>query len=708
MRLGKIKVSVSALLLASLFAGHFAFAQTQADEADDSAAGDPPLITATPAAPEAANGPSSPDATAESDVEVPAAPVANSRALEESSLSNPSGHDDYKRPLLFAPEDNGLQPDNPQIKWEMDPAGRRINLGGLKLQAGSIGAKIDLTSRTKAPSDIRLSAAGSPNVVIFSMYWPTILSKTGTVSIETLAGKVAWSHEVTEEMRAEWREKLSRYKSSYLRAHPNSQWGFTDLPAIALKPFRSGTPFRVCLSRTDSDIEKLKVCSVGYAFQPTTNGRSQILPVKVTDAANVFLHGKPVGARGLVNVPLGKEVALKIVFSSGESIEISSQPENLELLDVVESKDGREIVLTGRATQPLGKKKIVERPSLSFWAPTGIDQDTVWQVAIPKETPTIRMLGAFNLPFTFLFRYEKLPKESDRVFVSEASSTGSYSSTPLIEGFSPNLGRVTSTEESVEKLDEHKFDWTFAAPRKGERNRARVTLMGPANQPSKWVAHHTLYRGFPLEASARLAGVITVDGQILALGEVAASAWAESLGFKSNLLSRQRWGATARYFRSLTSVTSSTGVSIKNFSALNGDLKYNLVRGIWNRDQLFGLMGSLQTVSINDAKASLAGGGVYWARTMPRVFAQLFDKFPLLDYSKYVDVEFVYYPVAMSSGTIPGQSFNLNFHGKVFWTKRVYGEAGFGARRYGFSDPLANAVIGFTAVYGNIGMGIIF
>ena len=71
------------------------------------------------------------------------------------------GHDDYKRPLLFAPDDNGLQPDNPQIKWEIDPTGKRINLGGLKLSSLQISAKLDQVKRAGAPSDmsVRLTKA---------------------------------------------------------------------------------------------------------------------------------------------------------------------------------------------------------------------------------------------------------------------------------------------------------------------------------------------------------------------------------------------------------------------------------------------------------------------------------------------------------------------------------------------------------------------
>jgi hypothetical protein len=650
----------------------------------------------------------SPDVAPETQVEPATAPLPNSKGLEESSLSNDKGHDDFKRPLLFAPEDNGLQPDNPQIKWELDASGKKINMGGLKLGSSQISLKIDQTKRASAPDDIRSNEKGLKSVINFSFWWPTLLTKDGTVTIETMNKKVIWSQPVTEDSRAEWRKKLARYKTSFLKRHQGSTWGFTDLPAKALHPFRAGSPFLVCISKQTSAIEKLRVCSAPHAFQKIGHGRTIVGPLKRSETATVFLKDKPIGKTGLINAPLGKELALKVQFSDGPTIEIASQPHPLDLLDVVESKDGREIILTGRNSLPLGKKKIIERPAMHFWSPSGIEQDTVWQMALPKDEPTIRILGAFNLPFTFLFRFNKLPTENDRVFIKEQSSTGTYSKEPVLFGYTPKTGPVRSTENSAEKTDEHHFEWDFAAPQIGARNTARITLLGDQKAPTKWVAHHTLYRGYPFEASARLTGVLGSGGQLIVLGEIAGSAWLETIGFQNELISRQRWGVAARYFRAITAIESTGGQSVSDFSAVNADLKYNLVRGIWNRDQLFGLIGSVQHVGIAGLSANMIGIGGYWARTMPKLFADLFEKFPLLDYSKYVDVEFVYYPVSTEGGITTSTSYNLNFHGKVFWTSRVYGEAGFGIRQYGFADPSQNAKIEFATAYGNIGMGIIF
>ena len=474
----------------------------------------------------------SPDAAPESQIEPAVAPVTNSKGLDESSLSNDRGHEDYKRPLLFAPEDNGLQPDNPQIKWDIDASGKKINMGGLKLNSSQIYLKLDQTKRSSSPEDIRNDAKGPTSVINMSFWWPAVLTKDGTVSIESVSnGVVVWSQNVNEEMRADWRKKVVRYKNTYLKIHDGSTWGLTDLPAKALHAFRQGAPFKVCLSKQNSEIERVKICTSPYSFQKIAGGRTQVVPVKQTFDANVFLKDKAIGKSGLINAPLGKDFALKVVFADGPSIEIASQPHALDLLDVVLSKDGREIVLTGRNSQPLGKKKIIEKPEMHFWAPTGVQQDTVWQVAMPKDAPTIRILGAFNLPFTFLFRFEKLPTENDRVFIKESASTGTYVSEPILFGYSRKSQVVQSTESEVEKIDDHHFEWQFAAPKQGDRNRSRVTLLGSDKDPkAKWIAHHSIYHGYPFEMSARLTGVLDTNAQVIILAK-----WRRAFGSRRSV-----------------------------------------------------------------------------------------------------------------------------------------------------------------------------
>lgn len=635
-------------------------------------------------------------------------PVPNSRALEESGLSNPRGLGDFKRPLLFAPEDNGLKLENPQLKWTMNPSGSSINIGGLKLDASMIEMQLDQTKREATREDLQNGSEEGRGawVTNLSFTWPTLLTTSGTISLETSGGKSVWRTRITNEQIAEWRKRLSERQKNELAVHTKSRWGKLDIRKKSIPALFQGGTFRMCITKQNSKIEGMKACT--SLMRVTAEGeRLSITKVASNDEPNVYIGSKPAGLSALLNFPPGRDIRLKIVFNTGASIQVASQPAKLEVLDAVSSQDGREIILTGRGFQPLGKKKIISKPETHFWSVTGIQQDTIWQIPISVEAPTLRVLGAFNIPFTFIFNYERLPVESDRVFIRERGTTGTYSSHPHIEGFAPGGKKVTSTELFAENTENKRFEWSFAAPKSGDQNRARISLLDPKTK-RRWIAHHSIYRGYPFEASARLTGVVTTSGSMVVLGEVAGSAWFENIGFNHEYLSRQRWGTTARYFRALTAIDLGAGQSITDFSVLNADLKYNMVRGVWNRDELFGLIGSAQSLSLAGIQANLAGVGGYWARTMPKVFAEIFDLFPYMDYSKYVDMEFIVYPLSLSSNVQAGSSFNLNFHGKVFWTERIYGEAGFGLKRFDFADRSKNASVSFSTAFGTIGLGMIF
>jgi hypothetical protein len=79
-----------------------------------------------------------------------------------------------------------------------------------------------------------------------------------------------------------------------------------------------------------------------------------------------------------------------------------------------------------------------------------------------------------------------------------------------------------------------------------------------------------------------------------------------------------------------------------------------------------------------------------------------------MSYPKYVDMEFIMYPMSMTSTVKAGSTFNLNFHGKVFWTPRFYGEAGFGMKRFAYTDSSQGLDVTLTTLYGTAGLGLIF
>jgi hypothetical protein len=624
----------------------------------------------------------------------------------------PRPPDAYSEPLRFDPEDNGLSIQNPQLKWKM-PDGAKIDLGGLILKQEMINVAFDQVARDKAP--VRFNQQKSPYVTTFSFQWPTELARTGTVSVEALDGSVVWKRDYSESARNEWKSILDFMTPEMKAKHVDSSWGQADISREEFEFLYKGGKFRMCFGQTTSTLESLRICSKPF-LSKSKGDRIKIFSSKLQkpEKANLSLAEQNLGNEGILNLPPSKLVPIKVTFQDASFIEIASQPGDPQLLDAIESPDRREVILTGIGTKPSGvTARILKRPITHFWAPTGFPQERVWQVALPKESPTLRIVGAFNIPFTLLFTYDRLPREADRVFIRGTRSSGTYSAYPIIKGYTPLGAKIGSHESAAYKMSTNQFEWKFAAPNKGAENRARLLVQNPET-PRPWIAHYRMFRTYPDEVSARLTGILSSDLAFIMLGELSAGMWLESLAFTQNeYFSKQRWGLAARYFKSLTSIQSSTGVAVTDYASLNADLKYNILPGIWNRDEIVGLTFGYQQTTLVGYSISVLGAGAYWARTMPRIFNDLFNLLPFMNYPKYTDMEFIYYPMNIGGTLATGNAYALNFHGKVFWSQRVFGEAGFGVRHVNISGPSQArpgriATIDFSAAYGTVGLGVVF
>ncbi|MCM2281124.1 MAG: hypothetical protein NDI61_04685, partial [Bdellovibrionaceae bacterium] len=597
---------------------------------------------------------------------------------------------------------------SPQIKWEL--SGGKINLGGLVIDSSMMRMTIDQKKRGDVPRRFR-EGRSTALVTNVSFYWPSVMSRTGRLTAESEAGKVIWSTSIDEGKRADWSASLRSDDDKILKAHSGSPWGILDVDTKSAF-LKSGTRFRFCLTKIVASNERFRACSPFH--EATRSGDSiRVEPVGEPKTETVFVGKDALGPRATVNFPEGRQIDFKIQFANGAFVLISSRPIPVKFLDVVLSMDGETLILTGQGTKPLGQVKDLQVPPNHFWSATGIETDVVWQMSIPRDTPTLRVLGAWNVPFVYLIRYESLPREDDRIYINTRTGSGTYVDGARIRVLSPQGAKLTSKETKVERrggIKSKEFRWNFQAKERGKNNRSRIIIDGQGDDSRDWVAHYQLYRGFPFELSGRLTGIVSANFETVLIGEAAAGAWFERFfGSDSYYLSERRWGMNARYFRALQAFAfSGDAASLNEFSVLNVDLRYNLIPGIWNRDELVGLVVSSELIEVAGLKANLAGAGFYWARTMPRIFDDLFNIFFFFRYPKYVDMELIYYPLSTANDVSAGSSYNLNFHGKVFWTPRIYGEAGFGLKRFNYVVKSAESEVNVGTAYGTIGLGFIF
>ena len=517
-----------------------------------------------------------------------------------------------------------------------------------------------------------------------------------------------YSQAVTASTRAQWKSYLrtnTAKKLSDTPLHSNNGWGVNDIDPKEFAFLFKRTELRACLSKVLEQDQSLKICTGGFYVTPYKDGRVAISP-KPDVKASALLEGKEIGDRGLINFPDNKKINFGIRFASGSSINVSSQPIHLHIYDVIESSSGRTVLLTGEGAQPVGRVKMLKVPDLHFYSGTIIKQERIWQLAISKEAPIVKVLGAFNMPFDLLFEAKRLPKEADRAYIADRQ-TETYIREPILYGTAGSDLKVESSETRVKKTSASEFSWRFLAEKDSDDNRARIKLIEKDGTP--WVAHYNLYRAPGSEFAGHFTGVLSSSGQAVAMGEIIGIHWFESLGFSDNRrFALQHWGFDARYFRSFSSFALSQGVNVSTFNQLSLNLRFNLNHGIWNRDEIVGVMLSGEHLDFSNLSASLIGPGIYWGRAMPKIADELMNFIPGLRHPKYLEVEFSYLPFAISPGTKPGATYNLNFRGKVFWRPEFFGEAGFGVKQLDFIDNSQAQEAAFTTAYGLFGLGLLF
>jgi hypothetical protein len=146
----------------------------------------------------------------------------------------------------------------------------------------------------------------------------------------------------------------------------------------------------------------------------------------------------------------------------------------------------------------------------------------------------------------------------------------------------------------------------------------------------------------------------------------------------------------------------------ENLTSLTADIKYRFTPGVWTRDASMGMMLGYQDLVFGNFKATMAGAGWFWARSMPRVFDNIFNWVPFMRYPKWVDMEVIYYFSSLKSNITLNSPFSVNFHGQILWSKSIFGEAGFGMKRYAFIDKTLNQKAELNTFYGTLGLGIKF
>jgi hypothetical protein len=654
-------------------------------------------------------------------------------------------------PLFFAPEKNGVIYSHQELEYDLtDPLVLRV--GPLAVTAAGVVMRMSRETGQFFEFEFGLDLKKRfANMYMVSFQWPNELIPDGALELLNDEGKVIYRTEVAEERAIAWRKfvevaeqevvsesaekkaaaqpkktgalnprPVTRVGAASLRrmGHDQSSFGLFGGDIFEIPIWKIADPFRFCITK-DSPEGRIALCSKRYRFI-RKGGLYSVIAENKNVVAKVMVNDKPVTLKGsAVFIDEKRPIKFAALMGNGTYFEFVSFPKHITIVDMVHNDKTDKVEVIGFGAPPLGPIQRIDRRAPDYWdflniASTIGDFRKFWKAEFPAHGGNLYLRGYGGAPFRQPFVYERLPRRSTRPLIHIRSPKGTYSKTVTLKGETSDPVKVSSKEESAESTTPTSFDWEFLARERGILNSSEIAV-----RDGKYTFHafHEVYKGFPREFSLRTSGVVTSDLNILVLGEAAAHYWFEKIvGWDNTRWSHQRWGVNAKYFQSLVSIggkKDDNGQKMDfSFRATTLDLKYRLTPGIWARDPTLGVMAQAQMVRIdlaaNNTTGAMGGVGAFWARSMPKIFDDLFNIIPFLRYPKWVDVEGVLFFMPLTGRTVLNVSGSVNFHGKILWSQRFFGEAGFGLKAISFGDKETNKVIPVNLAYGTVGLGVNF
>lgn len=615
--------------------------------------------------------------------------------------------------LLFDPLKNGVKMPPQRIDYDLTKE-TVLRLGPYWLSQNSVS--MQLTREETEYDEIefgleKVRRKGAAYILSFS--WPKDFIRNGTLEFIDDRARSLWRQKVTDQDLQNWRPPENS------KPHRRSHFGFANKDFLKIPIGRIKDPFRYCLSEEDAK-GRVALCSRRFRFAREGN-QYKLVALSKEVAPRVMVNDKPVTEKGTA-IFLDYETRIKFsaLLKSGVYFEFVAHPKEIRVVDVIHNVEQNSVEYIGYGDAPMGPIDETFYADPVHWGllnfmPTIGDLRKFWRARSGVQAPHLYLKGEGGAPFRQNFEYEALPTTQARIVLSNKTTKSTYGSRVWVRGSVNPEVQVSAQDADVERVSDTEFRWHFPAPVKGEYNQATLDVMENNRQ---WHADYQIYRGYPLEMSARTSGVLTNDLKLVFLLEGAAQYWFESLlGWENSYLSRQRWGISAKYFRAFLG----TDQNLKTLAASNFDLKYRLTPGVSERDPTVGVMLSAMTFDYGfedsfgavNFKVPVAGGGVFWARSMPKIFDDLFNLIPIFRYPKWVDWETIYYPLALRDGQKSRHMFAMNFRGKIQWSKKFYGEGGFGLKNFSFEDvrsPDPNEQLAPTVgiLYGTVGIGFNF
>lgn len=327
-------------------------------------------------------------------------------------------------------------------------------------------------------------------------------------------------------------------------------------------------------------------------------------------------------------------------------------------------------------------------------APTG-DKFTLVVSGTPIEVSSAKtefyLSGKSGGVFTYPFIVKDPPTENDRHYTTEKT---------VLETYLPKDKMSIIDGQGNSKHVE------FDLPQKNAYNKVSIDI------PGKELTHKSyleIYRGSQREANLRLTGL--KGDETVFIAEGAFTWWFNDIGNSQNYhLSKLRWGTTVKFFNSINKLPASTNSGGEDVAlkSLQLDLRYRLTPGVWSKTPTWGLIGSYENITIGEVTAPNLGLGVFWTNPMPGLVDKHLNRLSFLNHPKWINIEFINYLASMDSDIDLGSNYSLNVQGKMLFRERYVGEAGFGAKKYYYTEKSTLEGASLTMLFATLGLGITF
>lgn len=631
-----------------------------------------------------------------------------------------SSNSDFPVQIYFDQTENGLILPPLEFEYELSTDGSQLKLGNLIIGDTTFDFRVTSLQKLHPMMKNLLSKEESTKLALF-MSWPEPLMASGTLEMIAKNGEVIWKKVISTNEIERWSEQQSQWRKKMAEAGlqkkgsqtlPSSTFAILNIEKVAF-PSNTKSSFRFCISSQQVQ-GSTKFCSQYYGMKKTAQGLNFEKIGLKSKTPRVILNGESAPTKQNVVIETNQITSFYAELINGETYEFIAMPSPLKLTDIVDTDQADVFRIVGYETKPIGKvnliKKVDEEGGLTKligFESTIKDNRQFWETEIQARDSKVYLPGQGGGLFKQRFELTQAPLRQSRVYLHRKTPRGTYIDGIKLEGRKQTWVKVTSDENSaeVDPKDPRHFYWNFKALHRGQINRSYLNVNF---QDKTYRSYFELYKGYPREISTRLSA-ITAAGKGVILGEVAYSQWFEDLfGWTNYYVSRQRWGLTAKYFQSLSQMPVNAAGELGELSATVIDLKFRANPGLWGLDEAVGVIASYQDFTFGTLKSGMIGAGGFWARSMPQVFDNLFNIVPMMRYPKWVDMEFIYYFKPLDSSIELNSTLALNFHGKVFWSDTIYGEAGFGMKRFAFLQTTTAQKAEINAFYGTMGLGMNF